>query len=184
MKAIALGVAICAAVLGARVSAFDAQAAGPSAAVTKELVAAMTARQLDVIAAPDPAEPGRFVAAMAFPGVQMLVVSAKHPVPELAVQHLAKRQFREVYNSLQEGTATERLFFHDMGCDGLLSGADSVDVLYEGASTQTVFDGNWMAQSLTEAAYTQKYKQAEEQYIRAMNLLLAAVKKLPITTAG
>lgn len=155
---------------------------GSSPSVAKDLVSAMTARQMDAIAAPDPDEPGRFVAALVFPGVQMLVVTARYPSPERLQQMIARRQFREAYSELQEGTATNRLFFHDMGCDGLGTESDGADVLYEGSTAQTVFDGKWDAQSLTASAYAEKFKTADERYTRVLTVLLSAVKRLPVGT--
>jgi hypothetical protein len=153
-----------------------------SGTVAKDLVAALSARQMDTIATPDPDEPGRFVAALVFPGVQMLVVSARHPMPDLATHQIAKRQFREVYSTLQEGPGVGRWFFHDMECNGLAGTADGADVFYEGTDGRTIFDGKWDTQSLTEAAYTEKHRLAEAQYNRALTLLLAATKRLPSGT--
>ena len=44
-----------------------------------------------------------------------------------------------------------RLFFHDMGCDGFVRN-DSIDIFYEGSTAQTLLDGDWAAQSLTETS--------------------------------
>lgn len=153
-----------------------------SGTVAKDLVTALSARQMDAIAMADPDEPGRFIAALVFPGVQMLVVSARHPMPALAQQQVAKRQFREVYSTLQEGAGVGRWFFHDMECNGLAGTADGADVFYEGTDGRTIFDGKWDTQSMTEAAYIEKHKVAEEQYNRALTLLLAATKRLPVGT--
>ena len=152
--------------------------------LAKQLVSAMTSRHLDGIAAADPDEPGRFIAALAFPDVQLLVVSSRHQSVDYLRQEVAKRQFRDVYGILQEGADAERLFFYDMGCDGLQSGGENVDVLFEGKDQQTRFDGKWEAQSLSEAAYALRLTQAEEKYERALRVLLDAVKRLPVLTDG
>lgn len=152
--------------------------------LARQLVSAMTSRHLDAIATADPDEPGRFIAALAFPDVQLLVVSSRHRSVDYLKQQIAKREFREVYGILQEGAEAERLFFYDMGCDGLQSSGENVDVLFEGKDQQTRFDGKWQAQSLSEAAYTLKLKQAEENYDRALRVLLDAVKRLPVLTDG
>lgn len=150
--------------------------------LAKRLVSAMTARQLDAIAAPDPDEPGRFIAALAFPDVQLLVVSAKNQAAEYLKQQLAKRQFREVYVVLQEGEAPSRLFFQDMGCDGVQSGGENVDVFYEGKERRTLFDGKWEDQSLSEEEYTGRLTDADVKYSRALMVLFEAVKRIPVTT--
>ena len=54
-----------------------------SAPLAKQLAAALDAAKLDSIAAKDPAAPDVFVAALYFPGMQLLVVSGKYSVPQL-----------------------------------------------------------------------------------------------------
>ena len=61
-----------------------AQAQEPkSAALAKQLAAALDSGKLDSIAAKDPSAPDIFIGALYFPGVQLLVVSAKYTVPAL-----------------------------------------------------------------------------------------------------
>ena len=54
-----------------------------------------------------------------------------------------------------------RFFLMDSGCDGLRTGDERVDVLYEKGTTQTLFDGRWKQQGLSEAAYTKRVQDAE-----------------------
>ena len=76
----AAAVGLCAGIL----MSVEAAAQGTRSAVAaKALAEAMDAAKLDSIAAPDPADPGTFVAALYFPGSQLLVVSAKYAVPPL-----------------------------------------------------------------------------------------------------
>lgn len=181
MRVILTAVCLSALVYGTSAAQSDSSR---SPDLARQLVSAMTSRHLDTIAAADPDEPGRFIAALAFPDVQLLVVSSRHRSVDYLKQQIAKRQFREVYGILQEGADADRLFFYDMGCDGLQSGGENVDVLYQGKDQQTRFDGNWEAQSLSEAEYTLRLTQAAEKYDRALMVLLDAVKRLPILTDG
>jgi hypothetical protein len=151
-----------------------------SSILVNQLVKAMSAVKLDAIAAKDPADPGRFVAALAFPGVQLLVISSRHQSLDYVTMQLGKREFREVYDALQRGAPEGRLFFHDMGCDGFVRN-DSIDIFYEGPTAQTLLDGDWAAQSLTETAYQAKRKAAEAQYTHALSVLLEAVKRITTT---
>ena len=160
----------------------SAQQPQDSSALVKQLVSAMAARQLDVVAAIDPDEPGRFLGAMVFPGVQMMVTSTRHKQPEYVTEQLGKRQFRTVYDALQYGLPAGRLLFHDLGCDGFKAGGDSIDLYYEDANTRTLLDGNYLAQGMTEEQYAQKQRDAEAKYVRSLTILLDAVKKLPIIT--
>jgi hypothetical protein len=151
-----------------------------SSTLVKQLVTAMSAVKLDAIAAKDPADPGRFVAALVFPGVQVLVISSHHKSVDYVTMQLGKRDFREVYDALQQGVPESRLFFHDMGCDGFVRN-DSIDIFYEGPTAQTLLDGDWAAQSLTETAYDAKRKAAEAQYAHALRVLLDAARKITTT---
>ena len=45
-----------------------------SSTIAKELVAALDAAKLDSIAAPDPAQPDVYIAALYFPGIHLLTV--------------------------------------------------------------------------------------------------------------
>ena len=151
-----------------------------SSILVKQLVTAMSALKLDAIAAKDPADPGRFVAALVFPGVQLLVISTRHQSLDYVTMQLGKREFRGVYDELQRGVPEGRLFFHDMGCDGFVRN-DSIDIFYEGPTAQTLLDGDWAAQSLTETAYRAKRNAAEAQYAHALSVLLEAAKKMTTT---
>ena len=174
-----LSAAVCLALVAGTA---HAQTETKSAQLVKQLVSAMTARQLDAIATADPDEPGRFIAALAFPEVQLLAVSSRHRAADYIALQISKKQFREVYVMLQEGTASTRFVVHDMGCDGIVP--DGVDIFYEGANEKMMLDGKWAEQSLTEAAYLEKQKAADEKYSRLLTVLLDAVKKLPVPTGA
>src|SRR5690242_17967416 len=99
MKASALSAVLVGAVLAnAALSAGDLH----SGLIARELSGILTERQLDAIAAKDPDDPDRFVAALFFPGSQLLVVAAKYPSPPLLDQQLQAKAYREVYSALQE----------------------------------------------------------------------------------
>jgi len=51
-----------------------------------------------------------------------------------------------------------------------------VDVMYKKGPHQTLFDGRWKPQGLTEAAYTKKVDAAEREYSRLLQLLTATLK--------
>src|SRR5438132_3976604 len=75
-----------------------------SAPLAKQLAAALDAAKLDSIAAKDPSAPDVFVAALYFPGSQLLVVSAKYTVPQLLTDRLMKKEFRDVYIDLNSAS--------------------------------------------------------------------------------
>ena len=175
----AMLVAVC---LVAATAPTAGQSAAPatSTVLVKQLVAVMAARQVDAVAAPDPDDTGRLLGALIV-GDQLMVISSFHKATEYLELQITKKQFREVYLALQDGTSEGRLFFHDLGCDGFGNGND-LDIFYEGAKGRTMLDGNWMAQGLTELEYAEKRRVAEEKYVHALTVLLEAAKKLPIIT--
>lgn len=149
-----------------------------SAPLVKQLVTAMQESGLDAIAARDPAAPDRFIAALAFPGTQLLVVSAPYPAPASLDAYLAQRQYREVYTALQQSSIKDgKVFIQDLGGDGLQPGTDgSVDIMYENVTVQTIFDGNWKKQHLTESAYQTRYRNADATYSHMLTALLSVVQ--------
>jgi hypothetical protein len=64
----------------------------------------------------------------------------------------------------------------DAGGDGLRGDGDGVDVLYEKGTTQTLFDGQWKKQGLSETTYNKRVQDAEASYSRLLSLLVASLK--------
>jgi hypothetical protein len=148
-----------------------------STPLARELVALASARGLQAVAAPDPDAPDRFVAALVFPDVQLLVVAARHPSPVLVQSQLARREFREVYTELQEAPIKEtKLFFQDLGADGIGAAGDNVDVMYERGVDQTLFDGNWKKARLSKSQYDERVTAADARYSRLLEILIGSLK--------
>lgn len=149
-----------------------------SSDLAKQLITALSATGLDAIAARDPEAPDRVVAALAFPGSQLLVVAAPYKDGATVDAWLANRMYRDVYAALQQPSITAgKVFFQDLGCDGLQPGGGSVDIMYENGKTQTIFDGDWKKQKLSQAAYHERAQAADERYARLLRALLAAAQK-------
>jgi len=149
-----------------------------STQLATELDSLLTARSLDAIAAADPEEPNRFVAALSYPKSQLLVVDALYPAPALLRQEIVDAKYRDVYLALQQsGTSDSRLFFLDFGYDGLHGSSDAVDVLYEGATKQTLFDGQPEKHKLTKKAYETEFATAEATYSRLLTVLINQLKQ-------
>jgi hypothetical protein len=149
-----------------------------STQLATELDSLLTARHLDAIAAADPEEPNRFVAALSYPKSQLLVVDAVYPASALLRQEIVDAKYRDVYLALQQsGTPDSRLFFLDLGYDGLHGSADAVDVLYEGATQQILFDGQPEKHKLTKKAYDTEFATAEATYSRLLTVLINQLKQ-------
>ena len=111
--------------------------------LARQLAGLMASQKLPAVAAKDPDSPDRFVAALIFPEVELLVVSARYAAPPALQELLAKKQYDEVYATLQQaGIPDSKVLFQDLKADGLHAkpGAD-VDIMYQRVVDQTVFDG-------------------------------------------
>ena len=152
---------------------------GKSPALAKQLTAALDAAKLDSVAAKDPDQPDRYVAALYFPGAQLLVVSARYAAPALLDDRLAKKDHREIYMDLQGASIAEtKVFIEDRGADGLKSTRSDGQVVdaHEGDGKRTAFDGDWKAQKLSEDSYLKAFSAADEQYSRMLTALIAGLR--------
>ena len=151
-----------------------------SAVLCKQLVTAMTDRQLTAIAAPHPDESGRYVAAMLFPGVQLLLISARSSEPAYIESQLTPEGFANVYAALQQGVPESKLFIQDMGSDGLLGPEGGMaDIVYRRGKDERVFNGDHKLAGMSRSAYADLVRETDEQYSALLTLLFEAVKKLP-----
>jgi hypothetical protein len=143
-----------------------------SGALARAVADALTARHLDAFAAPDPGAPGRFVAALVYPGVQLLVVSARYATPAALQPLIDAGRYRDVYMTLQTGSVPEsRLFVHDMQADGLRADAKQTpDIVYERLTDETIFGGD-----PREKSYRQTLEAKDALYSRALRVLADAL---------
>ena len=71
-----------------------------SSELAKQFAQLLDQKKLDVVATADAQTPGAFLAALYFPGTQLLVVSAKYSAPALLTELLARKDYRAVYAEL------------------------------------------------------------------------------------
>jgi hypothetical protein len=150
-----------------------------SAALAKQLTAALDAGKLDCIAAKDPGAPDIFVAALYFPG-SLLVVSGKYTVPQLLNDRLLKKEYRDVYMDLNgAATADTKVFIQDPGADGLRAKREENQAfdIVEIAGKQTMFNSDWKGQKISEQDYMKVFSDADDRYAKILTALLAQVKK-------
>jgi hypothetical protein len=150
-----------------------------STAAAKQLSETLDRLKMDSIATADPSEPGTFVAALYFQGAQLLVVSAKYSAPQLLVDKLAKKDYRDVYIDLNAASvAGTKIFVMDQGADGLVArpGDNPPDSWEQGPKT-TAFDGDWKKAKISEDEYTKAFAAADERYARILALLTEHAKK-------
>lgn len=151
-----------------------------SAAPAKELAQLLASKKLDSIAARMPDSREEFVGAMAFPG-QLIVVWAKTTAPSVVNEKLINKQYKDVYIDLNSASIPDtRHFVTDLSADGLRAKpetkngpADSHDL----GSKTLRFDGGWKQNKMSEADYMKAFTDADEQYAKAIEALLAELKK-------
>jgi hypothetical protein len=151
-----------------------------SATLARQLTAALDGGKLDCIAAKDPSSPDVFMAALYFSGAQLLVISGKYSVPQLLVDRLGKKEYRDVYMDLNGAAAPDtKVFIQDPGADGLRAKRDENQAfdIVEISGKQTMFNSDWKAQKLSEQDYMKVFGDADERYAKILTALLAQVKK-------
>ncbi len=155
-----------------------------SSAAAKELSETLDRLKLDSIAAADPSDPGTYVAALYFPGAQLLVVSAKYSAPVLLDAKLTKKDYRDIYIDLSSASIpASKVFILDQAADGLIYKPedDQPADTWETANKSTTFDGDWRKAKVTEEDYTKIFNSADARYAQILTLLAEQAKK---TTAG
>ena len=151
-----------------------------SSSAAKELGDTLDKLKLDSIAAADPSDPNAFVAALYFPGAQLLVVSAKYSAPVLLTAKLAKKDYRDIYIDLSSASIpASKVFIMDQGANGLVRdpGNDPADSWEQGTKS-TSFDGDWKkAKMASEQEYNKTFADADARYAQMLALLTAEAKK-------
>jgi len=151
-----------------------------SAALARQLTAALDAAKLDAIAARDPSAPDVFVAALYFPGATLLVVSAKYTAPQLLNDRLSKKEFRDTYIDLNSASVpASKVFIQDASADGfrMKNSENQAADTYEAGGKSIVFNGDWKAQKLSEQDYQKEFAAADDRYAQILSALLAQAKK-------
>jgi hypothetical protein len=171
---------LLAAVIVLSVSTAASAQESKSAPLAKQLAAAMDAAKLDSIAAKDPAAPDIFFAALYFPGVQLLVVSGKYSVPQLLIERLAKKEYRDTYLDLNGASVpATKVFLEDPGADGVKARREENQPFdsYEADGKRLMFDGDWKKQKVSEQDYMKAFSAADERYSQILTALIAQLKK-------
>ena len=150
-----------------------------SAAAAATLKAQLDQRGLQAIAAPDPEEPGRYVAALYIPGVQLLVVSAPYALAKEIDKKIAAAQYMDVYVDIQAvRDRTGHFFVEDLQADGMRPASDqdlAFDTTTLNGATPVVFNGKWGPQQLTQEEYDARFKKDDERYARMLAVLSTAL---------
>lgn len=161
--------------------AASAAAQQQSATLVKELTDLMEAAKMTTVAAKDPGGADMYTAAMYFPGSQILVVTAKYEPAVLLDGKLGKKEYQDIYIDLNSAAvANTRVFFEDLGCDGLKPDRDEGKPMdsVEMGGKRTIFDNEWRKdQKISEEDWAKTFADAEKIYVRLLQALVAQAKK-------
>lgn len=170
---------VIALLLAGCVAGLSARQPSASAAPAKELSALLDQRKLDSFAARTPDSEDRFVALLYFPKAQLLVVSARYAAPAQLRELILNHKYRDAYTTLSSaGERAGKFFVQDLGADGLPSAGkgEQVDVIYEEVTRQTILNGRWRDQKLSETEYLARRDKADARYARLLTALIGALK--------
>ena len=169
----------------------QAPSASESSAKAKELAALLQAKKLEAYAARDAMQPGRYVAAIVVPGVQLLVVSASYSRVNDIEYSLYNKKFQDAYLDLKSGAlSTDRFFVDDAMCDGLVAvpGKNPLHDAVHMDGAKVVFDGDFVdpkkknTKKISEDVYRKNFATADMRYAKALDLLITELKRLPAET--
>jgi hypothetical protein len=157
-----------------------------SADKAKELVTLLQARKLEAFAARVPGQPGRHVAVLHVPGVQLLAVSAVYEKVSDLDYRLYHKDFMNAYLDLRTGVLSkDRWFVEDSRADGLMCvpGKDLAPDSIAAGTDQRTFDGDFAdprrknQKKISQDDYFKAFVAADAQYATMLGILLDELKK-------
>jgi hypothetical protein len=159
-----------------------------SAAPAQQLIDELRNRKMQHLAAADPQEEGRYVAAALLGGDQLLVVSARYSQPVLFSERLYRGDHQGAYVELNAASVRDgKLFVQDLGDPGLRPTRTSdlpFDIAYESGGKGTAFNGDWKAQGLSKQQYLEVFASVDDKYAHAVDALLSALSAVVASDGG
>jgi hypothetical protein len=158
--------------------AFAQAPASKSAPLAGELVKLLDSMKLDAVAGSRGVN--EYVAAMYFPGSQLVVVNARTSVPDRMKYLILQKSYKDLYVELNGAVdQASKTFISDLGANGLQfkreknQPFDTVDA----AGRTTALDGDWRKAKLSEQEYTKIYVAHDEAYSQMLQALIDTLKK-------
>jgi hypothetical protein len=152
--------------------------ASKSAPLATELVKLLDSMKLDAVAGSRGTN--EYVAAMYFPGSQLVVVNARTTVPDRMKYLIIQKSYKDLYVELNGAVdQASKTFISDLGANGLQfkreknQPFDTVDA----TGKTTAFDGDWRKAKLSEQEYTKIYTTHDEAYSQMLQALIETLKK-------
>jgi GGDEF domain-containing protein len=147
--------------------------------LAQELTTLLSSQKRDAVAARLGGE--EFVAALYFPGTQLLVIKAKYAAPALLFEKIVSKNYKDAYLDLATASLPDtKIMIEDMKSDGLHvergNKNDPFDIVT--SATQAVqFDGEYKKRKMSEEAYLKAFSEADAAYERMLTALVAELKK-------
>ena len=111
----------------------------------------------------------------------MLVVGAKYAPAVLMTEKLGKKEYQEIYIDLNSAAkAGSRVFFEDLGADGLLPDHDEGKPFDQAeiGGKGTRFSTSWRKdQKISEEEWAKIFAEADKTYARLLQALIVEAKK-------
>lgn len=149
-----------------------------SSAVAAELTALLDARKLDSFAARQGED--QFVAALYFPGSQLLVVGGKYSAPYRLTYLILEKSYRDAYADLSSAAEqATTLFVMDLGANGIHLKRDNNNLDTANVRGRSfTFNGEWGGRAkITEDEYRKAFESTDDEYARMLQTLFEAAKR-------
>ena len=156
--------------------------AGSTSELAGRLVSGLERHGQQTMAARDPADERRVIAAMRFGRGQLTVVAGVPGDPDVA-GWLRERRYGDVYRTLTGvPVPDEGYVLHDLNGLGLRAErkvGEAFDMFEPSGGVQVAFDGAWQTQHLSEEEYCRAFERADATYAEALTVLLSAMGPSP-----
>jgi hypothetical protein len=148
--------------------------------LAQELTTLLASQRRDAVAARLGSE--EFVAALYFPGTQLLVIKAKYAAPALLFEKIVSKNYKDAYLDLATASVPDtKIMIEDMKSDGLRVARsnknDPFDIVTSGTKAAVQFDGEYKKRKMSEADYLKAFSDADAAYERMLTALVAELKK-------
>jgi hypothetical protein len=162
---------------GSSAAAGQESKTGPLA---QELTTLLASQKRDAIAARLGSE--EFVAALYYPGTQLLVIKAKYAAPALLFEKIVSKNYKDAYLDLATASVPDsKIMIEDMKSDGLRVSRgnknDPFDIVTNGTQAAVQFDGEYKKRKMSETDYLKAFSEADAAYERMLTALVAELKK-------
>ena len=152
------------------------EAESKSAPLAKELVDLLVKNNITSIAARDPIERDRFIAALFYPG-QLMVITGKYTVPVLLDEKISFDKYMDVYVALNGAAVPDsKIFIEDQFANGIVATKNTPFDSWVVGEKAVLFDGDHRKAKLSRDEYRKVVSDADQQYAKLLELLIAEAK--------